>query len=50
MVREKSKQLGEEYTAKQYVTQVIIFSVAGAGIAYLYFIVLFGQYFMALWL
>lgn len=37
MVREKSKQLGEEYTAKQYVTQVIIFSVAGAGIAYLYF-------------
>ena len=37
MVREKSKQLGEEYTTKQYVTQVIIFSVAGAGIAYLYF-------------
>lgn len=37
MVREKSKELGEEFTAKQYVSQVIIFGVAGAGIAYLYF-------------
>ncbi len=36
-VREKSIQLGEEYTAKEYVVQVVIFSIAGAGIAYLYF-------------
>ena len=36
-VREKSIELGEEYTTKQYVTQVIIFGAAGAGIAYLYF-------------
>ena len=36
-VREKSIELGEEYTTKQYVTQVIIFGATGAGIAYLYF-------------
>lgn len=36
-VREKSIELGEEYTTKQYVTQVVIFGAAGAGIAYLYF-------------
>ena len=36
-VREKSIQLGEEYTSKEYVFQVVIFGIAGAGIAYLYF-------------
>ncbi|MDD4187694.1 MAG: hypothetical protein PHX04_02895 [Bacilli bacterium] len=36
-VREKTQELGQEYTAKEYVSQVIIFGVAGAGIAYLYF-------------
>ncbi len=36
-VREKSLELGEEYTAKEYAIQVVIFGVAGAGIAYLYF-------------
>jgi len=36
-VREKSIELGEEYTAKEYVLQVVIFGVAGAGVAYLYF-------------
>lgn len=36
-VREKSIELGEEYTTKQYVTQVVIFGAVGAGIAYLYF-------------
>lgn len=37
MVRQKSIELGEEFTLKQYVLQVILFAVAGAGIAYLYF-------------
>ena len=36
-VREKSIELGEEYTAKQYITQVIIFGGFGAGVGYLYF-------------
>ena len=36
-VREKSIELGEEFTAKEYAVQVVIFGVAGAGIAYLYF-------------
>lgn len=36
-VREKSIELGEEYTTKQYITQVVIFGIGGAGIAYLYF-------------
>ena len=36
-VREKSIELGEEYTTREYVIQVVIFGVAGAGIAYLYF-------------
>ncbi len=37
MVREKSKELGEEFTTKEYIVQVVVFGVAGAGIAYLYF-------------
>ena len=36
-VREKSKELGQEYTAKEYVTQIIIIGGGAAGIAYLYF-------------
>ena len=36
-VREKSIELGEEYTTKQYVTQVAVFGIVGAGVGYLYF-------------
>lgn len=36
-VREKSKELGQEYTTKEYITQIIIIGGGGAGIAYLYF-------------
>lgn len=36
-VREKTKELGQEYTTRQYITQVIIFASVAAGIAYLYF-------------
>ena len=36
-VREKSKELGQEYTAKEYITQIIIIGGGAAGIAYLYF-------------
>ena len=36
-VRAKSVELGEEYTTREYIIQVVIFGVAGAGIAYLYF-------------
>ena len=37
MVREKSKELGQEYTPKQYMAQVVIFAVVAGGISYLYF-------------
>ena len=36
-VREKTKELGQEYTAKQYLSQVVIFAIVAGGIAYLYF-------------
>ena len=36
-VREKSIELGEEYTAKQYITQAVLFGGFGAGVGYLYF-------------
>ncbi len=36
-VREKSKELGQEYTTKEYITQIIIIGGGAAGIAYLYF-------------
>ena len=36
-VREKSIELGEEYTTKQYVTQVAVFCFVWAGVGYLYF-------------
>lgn len=37
VVREKAKQLGQEYTTRQYVIQVVIFGVAAAFVSYLYF-------------
>lgn len=36
-VREKVKALGQEYTTKQYTSQVILFGLVAGGIAYLYF-------------
>ncbi len=36
-VREKSKELGKEYTPKQYLAQVVVFALVAGGIAYLYF-------------
>jgi len=37
VVREKAKELGQEYTPKQYAIQVLAFSVAAAVVSYLYF-------------
>ena len=37
IVREKAKELGQEYTPKQYALQVLIFAVGAAVISYLYF-------------
>ncbi len=36
-VREKVKELGQDYTPKQYTTQILIFAVAAFGVSYLYF-------------
>ncbi len=36
-VREKAKELGQEYTPRQYLTQVVILGVVFGGIAFLYF-------------
>ncbi len=36
-IREKTKELGEEYTIKQYIGQIILFAGVAGGIAYLYF-------------
>ena len=36
-VREKVKELGQEYTPRQYAIQVLAFSVAAAVVSYLYF-------------
>lgn len=36
-VREKVKELGQEYTPKQYTTQVLIFAAGAFGVSYLYF-------------
>ena len=36
-VRGKVKELGQEYTAKQYILQISIFALSAAGISYLYF-------------
>lgn len=37
MVREKVKELGQEYTPRQYAVQIISFSVGAAVVSYLYF-------------
>ena len=37
VVQQKAKELGQEYTIKQYTAQVIIFAGVAAAIAYLYF-------------
>lgn len=37
MVREKAKELGQEYTPRQYLTQVLLFAGFAGGVAYLYF-------------
>jgi len=36
-VRKKVKELGQEYTPRQYITQVLIFAVGAAVVTYLYF-------------
>lgn len=40
-VREKTKQLGQEYTPKQYITQSAVFTIFSGVISYLYFYNLF---------
>ena len=37
IVREKAKELGQEYSSREYAVQVAIFGIAAAFIAYLYF-------------
>ena len=37
IVREKVKELGQEYTSRQYAIQITIFAVASAVVSYLYF-------------
>ena len=37
IVREKTKELGQEYTIRQYATQVSIFGIGAAVVSYLYF-------------
>ena len=37
VVREKTKELGQEYTAKQYAGQVALFAGVAGGISYMYF-------------
>lgn len=36
-VRQKTKELGQEYTARQYAVQVAVFMAVAGGISYLYF-------------
>ena len=36
-VRQKVRELGQDYTLKQYTTQVLIFAVGAFGVSYLYF-------------
>ena len=36
-IRAKVKEMGQEYSAKQYMTQIAIFATAAFGISYLYF-------------
>lgn len=37
VVREKAKELGQEYTSREYASQVAIFGIAAAFVSYLYF-------------
>lgn len=37
IVREKAKELGQEYTSREYAAQVAIFGIAAAFVSYLYF-------------
>ncbi len=37
IVREKAKQLGQEYTAREYAMQIAIFAGFAGGVSYLYF-------------
>ena len=37
VVREKAKELGQEYTSREYTVQVVMFGVGAAFISYLYF-------------
>lgn len=37
VVHEKAKDLGQEYTTRQYISQVIIFGVVSAFVSYIYF-------------
>ncbi len=37
VVRQKAKELGQEYSTKQYIVQIILFGGIAAGIAFLYF-------------
>lgn len=41
VVREKTKDLGQEYTPKQYIIQVVVFTIFSGVISYLYFYNLF---------
>jgi len=41
VVREKTKELGQEYTPKQYIIQVVVFTLFAGVISYLYFYNLF---------
>ena len=36
-VRKKTKELGQEYTTRQYLTQIAVFAIVAFGITYLYF-------------
>lgn len=37
VVREKTKELGQEYTPRQYIIQVVVFTIFAGAISYLYF-------------
>ena len=37
VVREKAKELGQEYTTRQYIIQIALFGIGAAFISYLYF-------------
>ncbi len=41
VVREKTKELGQEYTPRQYIMQVVVFTIFAGVISYLYFYNLF---------